>query len=471
MNKLNPLFCAVALAMLAPAANASFDNFVSDSTLDTKFRTIYYDMEMEYDKTFDPGIGMNVDYDVDQTLEDLGASLWLNYQSGWLFDMVSIELGYQGAVIANQDGTADFTEKTGNYGGKFDFSVPSNQLYQGDVDADSVGKLANANIRLRMGDDDNNLQLKVGRFTPTIYDLLHRPDISFYALSSIYEGAQVAGDLKWSWGKINPWFNYFTGFSSEHSDETIQFSDLESNAAYDAFDAIYNVGFHTETDYFITSASYSYAEDYLSNGIIEFYSGIPLSMFGLNTNDDEYYIKYMLKYGSEEGLGAVNEDHSTDVTEFAVGLQAGGLDFLIGVTQIGDESFYGFQTQDGHNAGGGTAVWGDMALLNSFKYAEQQTLFLVGGYNLNVLNLPNWRLQTTVAVGSGINLDKLSAAESGLVNQEDFTETEIDLVYSQNGYQGEGLSVRLTYGQEDNFNAKGVGLWVEYNGDMLKAFD
>jgi len=95
----------------------------------------------------------------------------------------------------------------------------------------------------------------------------------------------------------------------------------------------------------------------------------------------------------------------------------------------------------------------------------------VGGYNLNAFDLPNWRIQTTVAAGSDIDLGSLSAADAAAVNQADYTETEIDLIYSHNGYQGEGLSVRLTYGQDNNFNAKGVGVWLEYNGDVLKAFD
>jgi hypothetical protein len=497
MNKLNPLFCAVALAIIAPAANAGFDNFVSDSSLDAKFRTIYYNMEGTFDKTLTlpvpagalgpgtPAMDVDVDYENDMKIDDLGASLWLNWQSGWLFDVLSVELGYQGAAIAWQDGTIDMRDVGNSVGapnGSFANAplggnpAANVQFYQGDADADSVGKLANANIRLRLGDDDNNVQLKVGRYTPSIYDLLHRPDVTYYSMSTIYEGAAVTGDLKRSWGKISPWFNYFTGYSTEHSDETIQFSDLTTTTdsmgkTYDPFDAIYNAGFHTETDYFISSASYSYAKDYLSNGIIEFYSGIPLSMLGLNTNDDEYYIKYMLKYGAEKGLGVANANHSTDVTEFAVGLQAGNLDFLTGVTQIGDESFYGFETQDGRNAGGGTAVWGDMALLNTFKHAGQQTLFLISGYNLDALNLPSLRLQASVLVGSGIDMNALTTAEWAMVSKEDYTETVIDLIYSQNGYQGEGLSVRLTYGQEDNFNAKGFGLWVEYNGDMLKAFD
>ncbi|MFT6924718.1 MAG: hypothetical protein ACJAZP_000276 [Psychromonas sp.] len=463
MNKLSPLFCTMTLALSVSAAHANTDNFISDSTLDTKVRSIFYDMTMDYEKS-----ASGIDFDVDASIEDLGASLWLNYQSGLLFNMVGVEIGYQGALIAWQDGTVDVTDTTYDY---YNSSSSNVQYYQGDPDASSVGKLANANILLHFGNSDNNLQLKVGRFTPTIYDLLHRPDITFYALSTIYEGAQVAGDLTWGWGKINPWFNYFTGYSSEHSDDTVQFRDLETTSDYDAFDAIYNVGFHTETDYFTASTSYSYAEDYLSNGIIEVYSGIPLSLLGFNTNDDEYYIKYMLKYGMEKGLGTVNEDHSTDMTEFAVGMQAGNLDFLVGVTQIGDDSFYGFETQDGYNAGGGTAVWGDMALLNTFKHADQQTLFFVGGYNLDVLSLPNWRVQATVAAGSGIDMDNLSTAESYVVNQADYTETEIDLMYSKNGYQGQGMSYRLTYGQDNNYNAKGIGIWVEYNGDLLKAFD
>ena len=126
MNKLSPLFCAVTLALSASAAHASFDNFIGDSTLDTKFRTIYYDMQMDYKKSFDPGIGATIDYDVEASIEDLGASIWLNYQSGWLFNMVGVELGYQGAAIAFQDGTIDGTDTT--FGGMANFSVPSVQF-------------------------------------------------------------------------------------------------------------------------------------------------------------------------------------------------------------------------------------------------------------------------------------------------------------------------------------------------------
>ena len=51
MKKLNPLFCAVTLALSASVVNASVTNFISDSTLDAKARTIYYDMEGDYNKT------------------------------------------------------------------------------------------------------------------------------------------------------------------------------------------------------------------------------------------------------------------------------------------------------------------------------------------------------------------------------------------------------------------------------------
>lgn len=476
MKNINPLLCALTLT-INTAAYANVDNFFHDSTLVSKFKVNYYDLEGEYDKTTSlvPGI----DYDVEMSIEDFGASFWFSWQSGWFNDFFGVEMGYQIAEIAWEDGTIDMQDTTtGLYSNPLNGGVPASyaQFYSTDTDASSVGKLGNANIRLRYGDDDNHIQLLAGRFTPTIYNLLHRPDITYYALSQVYEGASLTGNLTWSWGTINPWFNYFTGYSNEQSEETVRFRDLETTTdslgyTYDPFDAIYNIGFHTVTDYFTSSASYSYAEDYLSNGIIEVYSGIPLSMLGFNTNDEDYYIKYLVKYGSENGLGEVNEDHSTDVTEFAIGMQAGNLDFLAGVTQIGDESFTGFETQDGYTAGGGTAVWGDMALLNKFDYANQQTLFLIGGYDLDAINLPHWRLQANILVGSDIDTDALSTADSIMVNQEDYTETVIDLIYGKNGYQGQGMSYRLTYGQDDNFNAKGIGLFIEYNGDLLKAFN
>ena len=72
------------------------------------------------------------------SIKDLGAPLWLNWQSGLLFNMVGVEFGYQGAVIGHQNGANDLTETTGAFAGLADFSPPNVQFYQGDANANSV---------------------------------------------------------------------------------------------------------------------------------------------------------------------------------------------------------------------------------------------------------------------------------------------------------------------------------------------
>ncbi len=500
MNRLTPLALTIASLISIPAS-ASLTNFFQDSTVDLKWKVNYYDIEGEGSGNIPvsrdelvalaPGLAPiygllpeSIDAGIknDMSINDFGTSAWINWRSGWLFDTVGVELEYQAAGIFDQSGevTTDATATLPVIGPQtISMTNPNPYFYGSDAEETYAGKIGNANLRLKFGDPDAEVQFLVGRFTPTIYDLLHRPDEIYYGLHQVYEGASIQGNFEWSWGMIQPWFNYFTGYSNEWNEETVNFKDdLDDN--YDGFwnggylkggyDEIYNIGFHTVTDYYTSSASYSYAEDYLSNGIIEIYSGIPYSTIGLGDaqGDKDHYIKYMVKYGAEKGQGDLNKDHETDVWEAAIGLQHGNLDFLAGVTQIGDEQFIGFDTQDGMNAGGGTAVWGDVAILNQFDLAGQRTYFLVGGYNLTAFDLPKWRIQGVVANANDTNLDKLDLFTRIASPNEDYTEYNIDILYSDNGYQGDGMSYLLKLGKDDNFDAFGFGFFIEYNGDLAK---
>jgi hypothetical protein len=493
MNKLSTLALTVGCA-LAFNAQADAGTFFTDSSLDLKWRVNYYDIEGEGAKSKIPvsaeeaamlglplPFGVEAELDRDMSINDFGTAAWLNWHSGWLANFFAIEAQYQGAAIFEQSGmfnTDASVDLSQFMMGTQTLSISQGNpyFYRPDADASYVGKLGNANARFRLGEDENNTQLVVGRFTPTIYDLLHRPDTIYYALHQVYEGLSVQGQYQWSWGEINPWVNYYTGYSSEYNEKTVNFKDdLDQNyqGSYlsGAFESIYNVGFHTVTDYFTSSASLSYAEDFLSNGIIEVYSGIPYSTFGVGNAeyDKDHFVKYMVKYGFEQGKG-VNAEHDTDVWELAAGLQHGNLDFLVGVTQIGDQKFVGFDTQDGMNAGGGTAVWGDMAILNSFDLPGQRTYFLVGGYNFEAFGLPGWRVQGVVADANNTDIEQLSLFDRLLAPNEDYTEYNLDIMYTSNGYQGDGMSYVLKLGKDTNFDAFGFGLFIEYNGDLTELF-
>ncbi|ORT49497.1 hypothetical protein ST37_13955 [Vibrio sp. qd031] len=503
MNKLSTLALTVGFAI---AASAQASPFFTDSTLDLKWRVNYYDIEGEGAKSQIPvslgevvalkpelaamipdpsmlAMQMQADLVNDMSINDFGTAAWLNWHSGWLANVFAVEVEYQGAAIFDQSGqfSSTYSAEIPGMGLATDtLSMDNPYFYRPDSDASYVGKLGNANARLRVGDDKSNTQLVVGRMTPTIYNLLHRPDTIYYALHQVYEGLSLQGDYPLWGGFIQPWASYYTGFSSEYNEQTINFKDdLDPNYSANglntylngSYDAIINVGFHTETDYFTSSASFSYAEDYLSNGIIEVYSGIPYSLFGIGDSeyDKDHFIKYMGKVGYEQGKG-VNSEHKTDVWEVAAGLQHGGLDFLLGMTQIGDQKFAGFETQGSEKAGGGTAVWGDMAILNRFDLPGQRTYFLVGGYNFEAFGMPGWRVQGVVANANGTDLNELALMDRVLSPNEDYTEYNIDFMYTDSGYQGDGMSYVLKIGKDTNFNAFGFGLFVEYNGDLTNLF-
>ena len=467
-HALRPVCHALMLSTLTLTTNAvaSWESFIGDSTLETKAKVNIYDIKGAYDsEIFEIG-NRPVKTSNEISMEEIGVSLWGNWQSGYLFDVLGVELGYlaAGPNLYN-DG---YTKAQFNIGAwpLGTMSNPYGRFYEGSTSDKLIGKLGNANAQLRVGDNDNFAKLSVGRFTPTVYNLLHRPDYIYGALHEVYEGAALTGELNWSWGMVQPWFNYFTGFSNMHSTKTLRFKDdLIDGKDFGSFDEIYNIGYHSETDYFVSSASYSVAPDYQRNGIIELYTGIPLSyLAGDTSGDTSKILKFLVKYGMEEGTGPLNSDHKTDVVEFGVGIDTGDFDMLVGVSKIGDESFRGFQTQNGYKAGGGTAVWGDLAVFNAFDLAGQSTFFVFGGYDLDNVGFQKWRIQGIAAMVTDTDRSKLNPMQKVLVAQEDYTEINLELSYN---HLGEGLGYRILVGADTNMKGLGVGLFFEYNTDLL----
>lgn len=478
MKKFTLSVLAVATSLLSCTTLASWENFIDDSEFTAKAKVNYYNISGDIKGAGLDGVRnpfpnqppLSVSSDYEMTMDEIGTSLWADWQSGFLFDLIGVQVGMQ-AAAPNLHSEGSMVGSQTMMGIEMPVDEQYCRFYEGDCDEQSISKLGNANIRLRYTDGENYSQIAVGRYTPTIYNLLHRPDYTYYAMHQIYEGVSYTGHYEWSWGLIEPWVNYMTGYSSEHSTDTVDFKDdlvdemhdgMLDGVIYDSYDEIYNVGFHTITDYFTSSASLSRAPDFLDNGIIEIYSGFPLDWFvgDFASQDRENIFKFMVKYGFEEGKGKNNSDHKTDVTEFAVGLQQGNLDFLVGMTQIGEASFRGFDTQDGYNAGGGTAVWGDMAVMNTFDNANQKTLFLVGGYDLDGVGLEGFRVQGVVASAKNTDLDKLRYDRLN-ITREDYTEVNVELLYTPADYQG--LSYRLLLGADDNMKADGIGIFIEYN--------
>ena len=473
-HALRPVCQALILSTLTltTSAVASWESFIGDSTLETKAKVNIYDIKGSYDfEILDTSLIQNGKGSNKISMEEIGVSLWGNWQSGYLFDVLGVELGYlaAGPNLYNKGymrGQVS-ADVLGTFPVGMELSQDYGRFYEGSTSDKLIGKLGNANAQLRVGDNDNFAKLSVGRFTPTVYNLLHRPDYIYGALHEVYEGAALTGELNWSWGMVQPWFNYFTGFSNMHSTKTLRFKDdLIDSKDFGSFDEIYNIGYHSETDYFVSSASFSVAPDYQRNGIIELYTGIPLNyLSGDTSGDPSKILKFLVKYGMEEGTGPLNSNHKTDVVEFGVGIDTGDFDMLVGVTKIGDESFRGFQTQNGYKAGGGTAVWGDLAVFNAFDLAGQNTFFIFGGYDLDNVGFQKWRIQGIAAMVTDTDRSKLTIMQQMQTAQADYTEINLELAYN---YLGEGLGYRLLVGTDTNMKGLGFGLFFEYNTDLLK---
>ncbi len=130
MYRKSVLPLAIAAAVAASSAQASFSNFIDDATVSGKLRTVYIEADAKDGK------------------DDAGAttaSAAIDFRSGYIFDTIGFDASYYGAM-ALDDGDTKNAKNLLPYGTKQNF-----------------GKLGQAYLKGKFGDKETNFSFKAGR--------------------------------------------------------------------------------------------------------------------------------------------------------------------------------------------------------------------------------------------------------------------------------------------------------------------
>ena len=148
-------------------------SFIDDATFDLKFRAVGY--VRDYYQRGTPNSPGKQIYS-DGTKRNAGLAIWADYQSGWLWNTVGVDLGLVGSQRIEHAGNRD---------------IP-NLWASGNMDGQ--GKLAVANVKFQLGDDETGLSGRAGRMT---YDSpLVRSDMD-YAVPETFQGISLNGHWNW----------------------------------------------------------------------------------------------------------------------------------------------------------------------------------------------------------------------------------------------------------------------------------
>ncbi len=378
-----------------------------------------------------------------------GASAWLEFQSGYLFDVVGFDLGYQGGVKTYNHGTGTFII---------------------DPNEDNLSRISTARAKLRFGDEDRNVYIDTGR------GRIKRPHFGVDDMEFLLDKTYEASQIEFNWDEFTVYAISATGVGGVTDDRIYKPEDFEYFAQA-GFDRMNSIGAEYDSDYGTVQLAHSTTKDYLATSTFIGKGGLPLSWLGMPISPQNEYKHLLLaqfnynyqqsgdKFQTEYGVDLPN--HDSFQYEVMLGLQFDNLRLLTSFNQVGDAGFF----KVGTDVGGGSTILPGYALINSWSKPEQQTMSYVATYNAEDFSLPGLDLSFIYFDSSNINKDTLLAEgdlEYYLTGEEEFTEWFFDITYTIQEGALEGLSFRGVTGKETNqAKISGSSLWIEYNYSFM----
>lgn len=455
MKKQIALIAAIAAANVAVADDA-FDQFLADTTVDMKARSIMVqmnptDVAKDYDaasaaavlvatgdftfgadvatatanieatEAIAPGTLAAVSDGINSlmvpavekegTLDQAGSSLWVQIESGYLYDIVGFDLGFQKAVKHfKNDESSEL--------------VIENQADEG------YSRLATARLKLRYGGDDLYAKAYFGRYSSA--------NESDYLMDSSDEGYGISG--------------HYNDFSLSYSVTTASAGNTESDMV-EKSDPSESISLSYSSDYGNASVSRGFTKDVDHTDKFKAASGIPLSMLGLPVADNkmmDYLLLAQVNYGNKK----LDTDSTFNATQYEITLAAQ----LDGITLAGS---YNKVSDDG-DAGASNLI--GYSLINDFDMASQSTMTYVAELDGSMFNLPGLKA-SVVHFNTKISDMSLMSLDYQLTGDDTFTETLVDVKYSfQENNPLDGLALRTVFGNETNqANDKGYGVFIDYD--------
>ena len=240
--KLSALGAAVIAATAATAAQASFDQFIDDSTLDIKLRNAYFD---ENNTARNNGEGTD--------WHDWAQGVEVNYTSGYAFGMIGFDASLYGSMKLDSS-----NEQTGIQGG-------SDQLLRRGSNGDSngFGKLGQAYLKAKFGDDDLNVEAKAGYMK---HDTILVASSGSRLVPSSFRGYGFDSNI-YGLGLYGAYADQISHRTSQSYDDFQGKDDANGNAV--TVDSIYSIGATYNLAGVDLNAEYARGEDYIKIQLLQ----------------------------------------------------------------------------------------------------------------------------------------------------------------------------------------------------------
>ena len=374
-----------------------------------------------------------------------GASLWMEFESGYLYDVFGFDFGYQGGIKTWNDAQGTLILK------------PDDDGYQ---------RISTARAKVRLGDDKRNMTAKHGRGVINRMHFGRDPDE--YLLDKTYEGTEIG--LKWD--NYQLYAVSVTGIGEvTHSDikEAEDFKHYQKAG----FDRTNSVGFEYQSDYGQFKLANTWSENYMNTTSLKTNTGVPLAWLGADIADEkmlDYLLLFQINYNWQSAkqdfvtkYGVDMPDHDSTNYEFMLGAQLDNVFIGASLNQVGENGFY----KTGTGSGGSSDNLIGLSLINEFDLPSQKTYTFVVSYNGKDMNLPGLDLSAVTFHSRDIDMDAVLASgniDYYLTGDSEFTETLFEARYTIQEGAFKDLSFRGVMGYESNqANLLGYGVWVEYN--------
>ena len=486
---------SVILSFNAAANESTWDKFISDSSLNMSARMSGIKMEpsnIVIDHYFDPvtatgllfNTGMNevffsgmspedvagllasdpatlalVTEEVNSALEEEvnssgevdqgGASLWLEFESGYLFDFVGFDLGYQGGIKTWNDAQGTLILKP---------------------DDDGYERISTARAKIRLGDEKRNISAKHGRGVINRMHFGRDPDE--YLLDKTFEGTEISA----KWDNYQLYGVSITGIGEVTNSDIREAKDFKhyQKAGFDSTDSL---GFEYQSDYGQLKLANTWSKNYMSTTSVKANTGVPIAWLGADIAEDkllDYLLLFQINYNWQSAkkdfvtkYGVEMPDHDSTNYEFMLGAQLDNVFVAASLNQVGEDGFY----KAGTGSGGSSDALIGLSLINEFDLPSQKTYTFVVSYNGKDMNLPGLDLSAVVLHSRDIDMDAVLASgniDYYLTGDSEFTETLFEARYSVQEGAFEGLSFRGVMGYESNqATLLGYGVWIEYSRKLF----
>ncbi len=348
------------------------------------------------------------------TLNQAGSALWLQIESGYLYDVIGFDLGLQGAVQHFKDDD-------------------SSMLIIADKDDETYSRIATARIKAKYNIGDVELKANYGRYSEA--------DETDYLMDSTDMGYGASAQFK----DFTLTYEAVTASAGNTESELVEY-DTPSES----------IELKYQSDFGKATAERSYVKDVEHTDSYSAVSGLPMAMLGLPISD-EHKMDYLLIAQVDYATRKLDADSDFNAAQYEIMLAAK----LDGLTLAAS---YNKANEDG---GADVANLIDNALINDFDRVGQSTISYVVQFDGEMVGLNGLSVSAAHFVSSVNKDDVLATGDLPyfLAGDAEFTETLVDAKYTFSDESFlKGLSLRTVFGRDTNeANITGYGVFVDYN--------